>query len=80
MIRLAPLITADVDTTTLSGGKATDSAQDFLVLLSGALAGETSKSSRWSAIFRTTRNDQIYGSLWMEHSPSSTTNNPHQHH
>lgn len=44
MIRLAPLITADVDTTTLSGGKATDSAQDFLVLLSGALAGETTNN------------------------------------
>ncbi|RZM88821.1 MULTISPECIES: flagellar hook-length control protein FliK [unclassified Escherichia] len=40
MIRLAPLITADVDTTTLSGGSATDTAQDFLALLSGALAGD----------------------------------------
>ena len=41
MIRLAPLITADVDTTTLPGGKASDAAQDFLALLSEALAGET---------------------------------------
>ncbi len=41
MIRLAPLITADVDTTTLHGGKASDAAQDFLALLSEALAGET---------------------------------------
>ncbi|MDC3755733.1 flagellar hook-length control protein FliK, partial [Escherichia coli] len=41
MIRLAPLITADVDTTTLPGGKASDTAQDFLALLSEALAGET---------------------------------------
>ncbi|EMQ3211363.1 flagellar hook length control protein FliK [Escherichia coli] len=41
MIRLAPLITADVDTTTLPGGKASDAAQDFLTLLSEALAGET---------------------------------------
>lgn len=41
MIRLAPLITADVDTTTLPGGKASDAAQDFLALLSKALAGET---------------------------------------
>ena len=40
MIRLAPLITADVDTTTLPGGKASDAAQDFLALLSEALAGE----------------------------------------
>lgn len=40
MIRLAPLITADVDTTTLSGGKASDAAQDFLALLSEALTGE----------------------------------------
>lgn len=40
MIRLAPLITTDVDTTTLSGGSATDTAQDFLALLSGALAGD----------------------------------------
>ncbi|MHA6434036.1 flagellar hook-length control protein FliK, partial [Escherichia coli] len=38
---LAPLITADVDTTTLPGGKASDAAQDFLALLSEALAGET---------------------------------------
>ncbi len=37
MIRLAPLITADVDTTTLPGGKASDAAQDFLALLSEAL-------------------------------------------
>lgn len=41
MIRLAPLITADVDTTTLPGGKASDAAQDFLALLSEALASET---------------------------------------
>lgn len=41
MIRLAPLITANVDTTTLPGGKASDAAQDFLALLSEALAGET---------------------------------------
>ena len=41
MIRLAPLITADVYTTTLPGGKASDAAQDFLALLSEALAGET---------------------------------------
>ena len=41
MIRLAPLITADVDTTTLPGGNASDDAQDFLALLSEALAGET---------------------------------------
>ncbi|EFM9264717.1 flagellar hook length control protein FliK [Escherichia coli] len=41
MIRLAPLITADVDATTLPGGKASDAAQDFLALLSEALAGET---------------------------------------
>ncbi|EMW8803050.1 flagellar hook length control protein FliK [Escherichia coli] len=40
MIRLAPLITADVDTTTLPGGKASDAAQDFLALLSEALTGE----------------------------------------
>lgn len=37
MIRLAPLITADVDTTTLPSGKASDAAQDFLALLSEAL-------------------------------------------
>lgn len=41
MIRLAPLITADVDTSTLSGSSSTDTAQDFLALLSGALAGDT---------------------------------------
>ena len=41
MIRLAPLITADVDNATLPGGKASDAAQDFLALLSEALAGET---------------------------------------
>ncbi len=41
MIGLARLITADVDTTTLPGGKASDAAQDFLALLSEALAGET---------------------------------------
>ncbi|QML56718.1 flagellar hook length control protein FliK [Escherichia coli] len=40
MIRLAPLITADVDTSTLPGASATDTAQDFLALLSGALAGD----------------------------------------
>lgn len=40
MIRIAPLITADVDNTTLSGGKASDAAQDFLALLSEALTGE----------------------------------------
>lgn len=40
MIRIAPLITADVDTTTLPGGKASDAAQDFLALLSEALTGE----------------------------------------
>ena len=41
MIRLAPVITADVDTAILPGGKASDAAQDFLALLSGAIAGET---------------------------------------
>ncbi|EFB2829892.1 MULTISPECIES: flagellar hook-length control protein FliK [Escherichia] len=41
MIRLAPLITADVDTSALPGGKASDAAQDFLALLSGALADAT---------------------------------------
>lgn len=41
MIRLAPLITADVDTSALPGGKASDVAQDFLALLSGALADDT---------------------------------------
>ena len=41
MIRIAPLITADVDNATLPGGKASDAAQDFLALLSEALAGET---------------------------------------
>lgn len=40
MIRLAPLITADVDNATLPGGKASDAAQDFLALLSEALTGE----------------------------------------
>ncbi|HBC1286491.1 TPA: flagellar hook-length control protein FliK [Escherichia coli] len=41
MIRLAPLITADVDPSALPGGKASDVAQDFLALLSGALADDT---------------------------------------
>ncbi|EST83264.1 flagellar hook-length control protein [Escherichia coli ECA-0157] len=49
MIRLAPLITADVDTTTLPGGKASDAAQDFLALLSEALAGETTTDKRRAA-------------------------------
>lgn len=40
MIRIAPLITADVDNATLPGGKASDAAQDFLALLSEALTGE----------------------------------------
>ncbi|QCT90145.1 flagellar hook-length control protein FliK [Escherichia sp. E4742] len=40
MIRLAPLITADVDTSTLPGASATDTAHNFLALLSGALAGD----------------------------------------
>lgn len=40
MIRIAPLITADVDIAILSGGKASDAAQDFLALLSEALTGE----------------------------------------
>ncbi len=40
MIRLAPLITADVDISTLPGGSPTDTAQDFFALLSGALAGD----------------------------------------
>ena len=40
MIRIAPLITADVDIATLPGDKASDAAQDFLALLSEALTGE----------------------------------------
>lgn len=76
MIRIAPLITADVDNTTLSGGKASDAAQDFLALLSEALTGEattdkaapqlvatdkpTTKGGRWSAILFPTRNKRIY--------------------
>lgn len=45
MIRLAPLITADVDTTTLPGGKASDAAQDFLALLSEALRRDNYRQS-----------------------------------
>lgn len=41
MIRLAPLITAELDTSTLPGGKATDAGEDFLALLAGALASDT---------------------------------------
>ena len=71
MIRLAPLITADVDTTTLPGGKASDAAQDFLALLSELPTkrppscwwqqiSPRQKASRWSARFLPMRNKRIY--------------------
>ena len=44
MIRLAPLITADVDTT-IARRQASDATQDFLALLSEALAGETTTTA-----------------------------------
>lgn len=64
MIRLAPLITADVDTTTLPGGKASDAAQDFLTLLSEALAGETTTDKAAPQLLVATDKPTTKASRW----------------
>lgn len=64
MIRLAPLITADVDTTTLHGGKASDAAQDFLALLSEALAGETTTDKAAPQLLVATDKPTTKASRW----------------
>ena len=64
MIRLAPLITADVDTTTLPGGKASDAAQDFLALLSEALAGETTTDKAGPQLLVATDKPTAKASRW----------------
>lgn len=64
MIRLAPLITADVDTTTLSGGKASDAAQDFLALLSEALTGEATTDKATPQLLVATDKPTTKASRW----------------
>lgn len=65
MIRLAPVITADVDTAILPGGKASDAAQDFLALLSGALAGETTTDKAAPSCWWQQRSPQQKASRWL---------------
>ncbi|OSL33042.1 flagellar hook-length control protein FliK [Escherichia albertii] len=61
MIRLAPLITADVDATMLPGGKTTNTAQDFLALLGEALSGDTAADKTALQLPVTTDNAPIKG-------------------
>ncbi|WP_149540330.1 flagellar hook-length control protein FliK [Escherichia albertii] len=66
MIRLAPLITADVDATMLPGGKTTNTAQDFLALLGGALSGDTAADKTALQLPVTTDNAPIKGDILAE--------------
>ncbi|EPP4907798.1 flagellar hook-length control protein FliK [Escherichia albertii] len=66
MIRLAPLITADVDATMLPGGKTTNTAQDFLALLGGALSGDTAADKTALRLPVTTDNAPIKGDILAE--------------
>lgn len=65
MIRLAPVITADVDTAILPGGKASDAAQDFLALLSGAIAGETTTDKAAPQLLVATDKPTTKVSRWL---------------
>lgn len=64
MIRLAPLITADVDNATLPGGKASDAAQDFLALLSEALTGEATTDKATPQLLVATDKPTAKASRW----------------
>lgn len=64
MIRIAPLITADVDIATLSGGKASDAAQDFLALLSEALTGEATTDKATPQLLVATDKPTTKASRW----------------
>lgn len=64
MIRIAPLITADVDNATLHGGKASDAAQDFLALLSEALTGEATTDKATPQLLMATDKPTTKASRW----------------
>ncbi|HEB1799908.1 flagellar hook-length control protein FliK [Escherichia albertii] len=66
MIRLAPLITTDVDAAMLPGGKTTNTAQDFLALLGGALSGDTAADKTALQLPVTTDNAPIKGDILAE--------------
>ncbi|EFA6624282.1 flagellar hook length control protein FliK [Escherichia albertii] len=61
MIRLAPLITTDVDAAMLPGSKTTNTAQDFLALLGEALSGDTAADKTALQLPVTTDNAPIKG-------------------